>query len=223
MDRPDSVEAAAIIQRLTQRLAACIPSAGLTGAQARVRLGDLAAYAEIYLANDQAGEPLQTCFDLVRVAGASQKQFEDVRQQVEIQEHPQTLGGVLIQNACMYLCLAEQAQIIAALTFVSRQDVEALKATMRAPFDDAEELAADDMDQATYAALISLDATLTNFLVTTARPLPRMLGYQFGGPLPSLVIAYRLYSDAGRADQIIAENKVVHPAFCPALGQALSA
>jgi prophage DNA circulation protein len=50
-----------------------------------------------------------------------------------------------------------------------------------------------------------------------------MTSYQFAVPLPSLVIAHRLYQDASRADQIRAENKVVHPAFCPPLGVALSA
>jgi prophage DNA circulation protein len=36
------------------------------------------------------------------------------------------------------------------------------------------------------------------------------------------VLAYRLYADASRADEIRAENKVVHPAFCPPTGIALS-
>ena len=108
-------------------------------------------------------------------------------------------------------------------TYISRQDVETVKASLRQPFNDAEEIAADDMDQAAFAALIALDAAVTNFLVTTARPLPRMIGYRFAASLPSLVLAYRLYQDASRADQLVQENKVVHPAFCPAIGLALSA
>ena len=85
-----------------------------------------------------------------------------------------------------------------------------------------EEIAADDMDQMTYQALVRLHAAVTFFLVETARPLPRMLNFQFGAPMPTLVAAYRLYADAGRADELRAENKVVHPAFMRPFGKALS-
>jgi len=37
-----------------------------------------------------------------------------------------------------------------------------------------------------------------------------------------LTIAYKLYSDASRADEVRAENKIVHPAFCPLVGYGLS-
>ena len=152
------------------------------------------------LATDALGPPLANCFALVAQAGATQAQLEQVRIAVEA-ETPQTLGGVLVQNAGIYFCLATEAQIITTVPFVSRQDVEAIKTTLRQPFDDAEELAADDMDQASFMALVSLDAAITNYLVTTARPLPQMVNYQFAVPLPSLIIAHRLYQDASRADQ----------------------
>jgi prophage DNA circulation protein len=63
---------------------------------------------------------------------------------------------------------------------------------------------------------------MTNHLVQTALPLPRMLQYQFAQILPSLVMAYKLYDDASRADEVRDENKIVHPAFCPLAGEALS-
>jgi prophage DNA circulation protein len=222
VNKPDATEAIPLLQRLAQRLARCIAPAGVNGAQARTALGDLVAYAPSYLATDTLGVPLSNCFDQVRQAGATQPQMADVLTQTAA-EAPVTLGAVLVRDCSIYLCLATQAQIITAMTFVSRQDVSALRTLLRAPFDAAEEQAADAMDQASYAALIALDAAATNFLVSSARPLPMMINYQFAVPLPSLVIAHRLYQDASRADQIRAENKVVHPAFCPPLGVALSA
>jgi prophage DNA circulation protein len=36
------------------------------------------------------------------------------------------------------------------------------------------------------------------------------------------VMAYKLYDDASRCDELRQENKVVHPAFCPPTGRALS-
>ena len=222
MKRADAKEAAPIVSRLLTNLVACVPPSGVAGSAARTAIGDTAANVTALLAADALGPPLANCFALVAQAGATQPQLEQVRIAVEA-ETPQTLGGVLVQNAGVYFCLATEAQIITTVPFVSRQDVEAIKATLRQPFDDAEELAADDMDQASFMALVSLDAAITNYLVTTARPLPQMVNYQFAVPLPSLIIAHRLYQDASRADQVVKENKIVHPAFCPPIGTALSA
>ena len=222
MYRTDVLEAAPIVLRLLNHLAACIPAAGVGGSSARTAIGDTAAIVTSLLSNNTLGPPLANCFNQVMLAGASQPQIDQVRVLTSV-ETPKTLGGAMVQNAGIYLCMATEAQIIASMTFTSRQDVEAIKVTLRAPFNAAEALAADNMDQASFMALIGLDAAITNFLVTTARPLPRMTGYQFATSLPSLVIAYRLYQDASRADQVVQENRVVHPAFCPPTGIALSA
>jgi prophage tail gpP-like protein len=40
-----------------------------------------------------------------------------------------------------------------------------------------------------------------------------MLTYEFFSALPTLVCAYRLYADAGRADELRAENKIIHPSI----------
>jgi len=78
------------------------------------------------------------------------------------------------------------------------------------------------MAQAMYRALVELHGALMFHLIETARPLPRLLAFEFAAPLATLLIGYRLYADAGRADELRAENKVVHPAFAPPSGRALS-
>ena len=222
MFKPDALEAAGIVDRFLGNLAACIaPTSGLVGAQARMVINATRVNAEALLVADAIGPPLDSCFDLTRQAGATLPQIESVRLAID-DETPASLGAVLIQNSGIGLCLATEGAIIADMTFTSRQDVQALVTALVEPFGDAEEIAADDMDQMTYQALIGLHASIVNHLVTTARPLPRMVAYQFFKTMPSLVIAYRLYADASRADQVRAENKIVHPAFCPLAGQALS-
>ena len=222
MKRADVIDSEPIVLLALKNLSSCIAARGLSGSQARAAIGDVTANVPALLAADALGTPLANCFNLVALAGATRPQISLVRGLTE-KETPSTLGGMLTQNSIIRMCLATEGQIIARTKFVSRQDVDALKLTMRQPFDDAEEIAADDMDQATFMSLIALDAAITNFLVVTARPLPMMIGYQFAAPLPSLVVAYRLYQDASRADQIVSENKIVHPAFCPPTGAALSA
>ena len=224
MKRADVIDSEPIVFLALKNLSSCLwPSAaGLSGSQARTAIGDVMANVPTLLAADALGKPLANCFNLVALAGTKRPQISLVRKMIE-KEAPRTLGGMLTQNSIIRLCLATEGQIIARTKFVSRQDVDALKLDMRQPFNDAEEIAADDMDQATFAALIALDAAITNFLVVTARPLPLMVGYQFAAPLPSLVVSYRLYQDASRADGIVKENKIVHPLFCPPVGIALSA
>jgi prophage DNA circulation protein len=198
-----------------------VPPQGRPGSDARTAIGDTRANAFALCIDDALGPPLANCFAQAQLAGSTMQQIDVVRQAVEL-ETPQTLGGQLVQNAGIRFCLATECNIIAAMTFVSRQDVEAIKLQIQQPFQDAIETAADDMDQATFQALITLYGAVTNHMVQTALPLPRMVNFQFFQPLPSLVIAYKLYDDASRCDEIVAENKVVHPAFCPPTGQALS-
>ena len=49
------------------------------------------------------------------------------------------------------------------------------------------------------------------------------MSYTVGAVMPALTLANRIYADAGRADELVAENKIIHPAFCPREGRALSA
>jgi len=221
MKRADVNEAAPIIDRMLALLISFVPSKGPSGIDVRTAVGDTRANARVLCTNDALGPSLDNCFVQARLAGVTWPQIEAVRLQVD-GEPVTTLGGALVKNAGVRLCLATIAEIIAAATLVSRQDVDTTKATLLPPFQDAEEIAADEMDQATFQSLISLHGALTNHLVQTALPLPRMLQYQFYKVLPSLVMAYKLYDDASRCDELRAENKIVHPAFCPLQGEALS-
>ncbi|MCA1455926.1 hypothetical protein I6F35_22425 [Bradyrhizobium sp. BRP22] len=222
MNRSAAHEAAALVDRLLENLIATVPPKGRAGSQARTAIGDTRANAMKLLVADEIGPSLDLCFDLARLAGATLQQIESVRARLD-QEKTVSLGATLVKNACVRFCLATEGAIIAGMSFVSRQDVVAIKDAMQQPFAEAGEIAADDMDSMTYQALVRLHAAITNHLIETARPLPRMLQYWFADALPTLVIAYKLYDDAGRADELREENKIVHPAFCPVSGQALSA
>ena len=94
---------------------------------------------------------------------------------------------------------------------------------MRVAFTEGIESAADDMEQETYQALTGLASAVQFYLYETARPLPKMVRFQFGNTAPSLIFAYRLYQNAGRGDELRVENQNVHPAFMRRTGRALSA
>jgi hypothetical protein len=222
MQKADVQEAAPIMVRGLRALLAVVPPAQMLASfTLRMSCNRMIANAEPLIQADQAGPGLQYCFDVAILAGATQPQIASVRQKTLL-EAPKSLGAIMVRDAIVRFCLATEAQIIADMTFTSRSDVEALLGGMNAAFADVEEAAADAMDQMTYQAMVKLHAALVHHLVQTAQPLPRMIGYTFASPLPSLTMAQRLYYDASRADELIAENKTVHPAFCPMQGRALS-
>jgi prophage DNA circulation protein len=222
MNRNDAKEAAGIVERMMENLVATVPASGRPGSDARTMINDTRATAFSRLMADNIGPSLDQSFDLAMKAGSTLAQIASVREQVEL-ETPKSLGATLIRDTGIGFCLATEAMLIGNMTFTSRQDVDAVKQSLMQPFAEAEEIAADAMDAEAFMAVVSLHAAINHHLVMTALPLPRMLKYEFFEPLPSLVVAYRLYGDASRADEVRNENKIVHPAFCPPMGQALSA
>jgi hypothetical protein len=221
MNKADAEEAAPIVQRAMANLSITVPMKGRPGSDARVAIGDVTANAYIWLRSDILGPHLADVFSLSMQAGATLSQFESIRKSIAL-EMPDTLGAVLVVNSLIIFCLATEGQIIANTTFISREDIDAVKLTMNGAFRDPEESAADRKDSAAFQALIELHAAITNHLVSTARPLPRMINYRFSKIYPTLVLAYRLYGDASRADELRQENRIIHPAFCPLQGLALS-
>jgi prophage DNA circulation protein len=192
--------------------------------QARVRnaIGSLQANAQTYITNAALGAPLRNAFDLAVAAGASRQAMDGVRVAM-INQSVLTLPAVAIAISAIYFSLIEQARIISAMSFTSRDDVDALLGIMNTLFDPAEEFAADYTDDpSVYQSILEVHATLSQYLVAEAQPLPRMVTYSFSRRFPSLYLAQRLYQDARRADELKNENKVVHPAFCPSQGRCLS-
>jgi hypothetical protein len=194
---------------------------GRAGSDLRRACGDMKANAEIYIVANVIGPKLSACFALARNNGATLDEFNRIREAM-VAETPVSLVAVLINQSCVLFSLQQMSLVLAGTTFTSRDDVDYVRGEVNQAFKDAEEVAADEMAQMVYQALLTLHAATMFFLYQTAMPLPQMLNFQFAAIKPTLVLSYRLYADASRADELRAENKVVHPAFAPRIGQALS-
>jgi prophage DNA circulation protein len=221
MQKQDSQEAAPIVVAVLNELLGQVPSQGTTGADLRMAANAVRVNALFLLGSDAIGPPLENIFRLAQATGATLAQMEQVRATASAFS-PTTVGAILIRDSLVQYALATEGLIMAVMTFVSRDDVEALRPILNAEFAGAEELAADSMDSTTYQAMIALHAAASYFLTQTAQPLPRMLNFAFASPMPTLVAAYKLYADASRADDLLAQNKVIHPAFMLPTGRALS-
>ena len=79
---------------------------------------------------------------------------------------------------------------------------------------DSAKLAMSNMITGTnYEFLVALSAALIQHLAATESQLPRIVSYQMPASLPALNVANFLYGDGARFDELIMENKTVHPAF----------
>jgi hypothetical protein len=222
MYKADVDEAVPICDRILNYALTTVATRGRPGSDVRSAIGNFLANAPTLLRNDLGGQPLADVFDKLRLAGITLPQLAAVRNQIYV-ETPVTVGGELIKNSLVHFTYATGGTILAGTTFTSRDDVDYIKKLLNDAFAVIEEVAADEMDQEMFQVLIRLHAAIMFYLIETARPLPQMLNFQFWYPsLPTIIAAYRLYSDASRADELRAENKVVHPAFMRPAGRALS-
>ncbi len=88
---------------------------------------------------------------------------------------------------------------------------------------DAESIsAADAGDTDSYLALRALRAAVSDDLLTRGAQLPTLMTVTTPVPMPSLTLAYELYGDATRSDDLIARADPIAPLFMPTSFQALS-
>lgn len=206
---------------LTALLATLNGQVGRQGAALRYAVGDLQADAPTLIRAGSIGLPLLNCFQLAYYAGASFAGMDAVRAAM-VAQAPIGLPGAILANLGIRYALGRQARILAGITFTSSQDVFAAIAAANAAFESAEEYAADNRDPACFQALLALHAAVTKDLTTRALSLPSLVTFTMPRVLTSHALANRLYGDASRCDELRLENKVIHPAFMPKSGTALS-
>lgn len=199
------------------------PGRGRQGSDLRAKAGSIKVNVEHLLADNLLGEPMTELFDLAMEGGITLANVDNIRNSIELEHNPVSVGAIVIKDCLIDLMLVTEARIIAAMDFRSRQDVEAVQEAINEAFNAAAEAVADRLDAMTYRGIVALHAAITFFLIETARPRPRMMTYRFNQPMMTLTIAYRLYADASRADELLYENRIVHPLFAPIIGNALSA
>ena len=126
-------------------------------------------------------------------------------------------------DACLQAVAVSLALASSSYQPASYDDAAAVRTAVADALGLAVTAAGDAGNDATYMALKGLRAAVIRDMTVRGASLPTVVAVSFPLNLPSLVIAQKLYGDAGRADEIAAESGAVHPAFCPMAFQALSA
>lgn len=211
----ENEEISAVITRLLDNLSLAASSkSGDQGVELRHQIGKVRAYYSEYLRDGTFSTNLLACFNVARQFNAKLSSFVFVREQLFLEIPVGDISKLIVQAAIGF-CMGAESRTITTLEFTSRDDVEAMIATMKIAFDTARELASDALDSSSYQTLTFLAGALTNHLANISRPLPRIVTFRMAERTPALALSNRIYYTADRAEEIVAENHIIHPAFCP--------
>lgn len=118
--------------------------------------------------------------------------------------------------------IAGLAQAVASWQPASFDDAQTMMQNVTALLDAEIETAADSGDDNSYAALRQMRNAVVQDLQARGGGLAALTRFEFNGNLPALVLAHRIYGDAGRADQLVLQVQPVNPLFMPATFDALT-
>ena len=123
---------------------------------------------------------------------------------------------------CRQAALVSLARACATYQPTSYDDAVSTREAVTALFDREILAAADAGQDATYLALRQLRTSVVNDLATRGSLLPHLMVVTTKAALSTLELAYRLYGDASRADEIAQRTDVQHPGFLPTAMTLLS-
>lgn len=97
--------------------------------------------------------------------------------------------------------------------FQTREDAIAVREALTEAID--QEMEAPETTDEVFVALLDLRAKVVNGIPAPEFRIPRVASIPMPATMPSLVVAYRVYQDAGRSLEIAARNRARHPGFLP--------
>lgn len=132
-------------------------------------------------------------------------------------------GDDAIACYCRLTVYASIANAAADYQPASYDEAVATLNTICAAIDAECDVCADREAFASYEGLRAIRAAIVSDLSARALSLPRLVTVTVPRSLPVLVIAYSMYGDASRADDLLAWADPPHPAWMPTTFQALDA
>lgn len=156
---------------------------------------------------------VDTCRDLVAFGedDPTEPVPEDHEQTPQRAAHIETKA--LINNMVRSSAIVETSLVLTQLDFESADEAASIRDTMTELGDTVSE--SETIGRDLFVALEDVRATLSAHLTATAQNLPKVTTYTPPETMPALVIAWELYGDITRADEIIDRNNVQRPNFVP--------
>lgn len=105
------------------------------------------------------------------------------------------------------------ADTLASLEMENSTQAAAVQKELAEAFDSF--LQTEDLDPAIVESMLALKAATIEHLSAKQTRLPDLASYPVMKTQPALIVAYELYGDARRVDEIVDRNKIRHPGFTP--------
>jgi prophage DNA circulation protein len=154
---------------------------------------------------------LDICADLVAFGSDDPEEPEPAIETPQRAAHKETMAS--INNMVRSAAVVETSLVLTELPFESADEAAAARDTMTELGDTVAE--GDYIHRDLFVALEDVRATLSAHLTSTAQDLPALTTYTPPETMPALVIAWELYGDITRADEIIDRNSIQRPNFVP--------
>lgn len=123
-------------------------------------------------------------------------------------------GNDVLTTTCRRLSLSRMARAAAALIPTSYEDAATIRRSLCALLDAEILRAADAAEGGVYKAFRAMRVAVARDLITRGGSLPHERQVTVP-PLPAVVLAYRLYGDAGRAPELVRRADPANPSFMP--------
>ncbi|MGR3753226.1 DNA circularization protein [Edwardsiella anguillarum] len=120
-----------------------------------------------------------------------------------------------INTMIVVLCSGAMTRAAADASPTSRDEAEAITQRVSVQLDTALILAGDRAEDGMYGGLLAVRSSFLATMSDRASGLSELIQVTMAQPLPALTLANRLYQDATRADELVQEARVPHPAFMP--------
>ncbi len=114
------------------------------------------------------------------------------------------------------IALSQIAVSVAAMEFPSKQDAMAQRDAVVEKFEQEIDRAGDTGEDDIYQALEDLQGAMVREVNQRAIALPNLRTIKLQDFVPALVLAYRLYKDSSRDQEIVDRNRIRNPLFVPA-------
>lgn len=128
--------------------------------------------------------------------------------QYQVQANRTALLDLLTHGA-----IAQAARDIVAVDEPVYDDLQQQRLELTAVVDREVERA--DLPQASFDGLADMRAGVNRYVLAESATASRLTTYTPGTTLPAVVLAYDLYEDASRSDELVRRNGLSHPGFVP--------
>lgn len=138
----------------------------------------------------------------------------EIKPQVEVPGQPST-AQAMTMDLLRITSVAGLARAIATFDPSTAESAQTVKSWVLGYIDAEITTAGDQGDDDVYNALRAMRPKVTSLLDAKSAGLPSLITVTTAKPLPSLVLAQRLYRDPDRADELVRAANPRHPAFMP--------